>query len=274
VKSSYRIVLFSPDPFTEARLPVGALVQEAKGWRLVTATALPDERNLGGPKSAELLRRILRELAKAPTPGPSLGPHVVLGEARQVPEAVIDPRSWVRDSVLPSPSPRERGPIRDVEGLRYLREHGLAPLVRRNFDPETQWSGKAAERATGLKPVSQYVEHGRSLLLLEPLTARRARAVDDALDVSATLMAYRWALHRHRFDGLDLSLVTYVVPGGDPELRAEMLDRLDRDAYEVFDTELDEDRERFFRTVSKAGGQPALDTHKRAPKRSRARASK
>lgn len=94
--ASYRLVHFIPDPFTEGRVPIAALV-EADGHVSVVKAPMPCACSLGGRSGEALLTMGLQALdhAKRFVELPrSMGPHFTLGDPRDVP-AGVDAVAWV-----------------------------------------------------------------------------------------------------------------------------------------------------------------------------------
>lgn len=102
----FQIVYYVPDPFTEGRVPVAAIVSDHHGVRIATAAALPGPACVGGHAGWTVLQAILDELGAVKRFGElpsSIGPQAVLGPARVVPVGVEDLAVWVREHVLPQP---------------------------------------------------------------------------------------------------------------------------------------------------------------------------
>jgi hypothetical protein len=84
---TFRVVYYVPDPIIGARIPLGALVT-VDGRTEVVRASLPGVDYLGqqGHAAASRLRSRLL-IAESP--------YLVTGDARAIPDGVVDPVAWV-----------------------------------------------------------------------------------------------------------------------------------------------------------------------------------
>lgn len=90
--AEYRMVLFVPDPFSGARFPIAALVQDAGKVSVVHAPHIPCATCLGGENAAAVVQIILSDLVGVTTIDElpeSIGPHAMLGDRRGIPNHVV-----------------------------------------------------------------------------------------------------------------------------------------------------------------------------------------
>jgi hypothetical protein len=94
----YRMVLFVPDPFTEGRVPIAALVDDGQKVTVVQAPHRPCAECLGGVAADALVDIILSDLNGITTIDhlpESVGPQVMLSVVRKLPDGVKEPVAWV-----------------------------------------------------------------------------------------------------------------------------------------------------------------------------------
>jgi hypothetical protein len=93
-----RLVYFILDPYSDARAPVAALLQDDHTTSLVRADA-PTLRASAEFAVARALADIEagRDFDTLPS---GAGPHFVMGEPRTLPAGVANPSRWVRDHLL------------------------------------------------------------------------------------------------------------------------------------------------------------------------------
>ena len=95
----YRLIYFSPEPWTGERFCIAAAVDDGNGVQVVRVVP-PCSACIGSGPSAELLRLIMRDLEHVRSIGNlpvSLGPHVSYeAESRRFPDGVLDCVAFVR----------------------------------------------------------------------------------------------------------------------------------------------------------------------------------
>ena len=252
----YQIVYFEPDPFSGARVPIGALVESRRGVQLITGY-LPGSRCLGGDQAVAVVRLALDALRRNQKLGErsmALGPQVDFAAARPVPEGVSDPAAWVADHVLPQRPPKEgasdRAPAvapRQQAGYRFFETWHVAQWVKKKYRPKPQadW-----DRTDLLPDVSHYVAGASRLLLMEPLVTTREAFESDLEQVNQTFLAWR-GLENYVQLPQDPMLVTYVHGGSVDRVREARgaLRQVDR----VFDVTEPGDRGEFLRLIEEVG---------------------
>ena len=93
-----RLVYFILDPFSDARTPVAAMLQDGEGTSVVRVV-LP----LLRPSAQSAVARALADIeavADFDALPVGAGPYFVMGEPRTLPSDVTDPGRWVLDYVL------------------------------------------------------------------------------------------------------------------------------------------------------------------------------
>lgn len=262
MSASYRLVHFTPDPFTGARLPLGAVVVARNGdVRVAKVNHLPlaclGDRAL--QIAAQRLHARLDGIGSAEVLPPAFGPHATLGEVVAVPDGVPDPLGWV-DALLNPPRSRERraaeprGAQRSSFGYRFFETWRVARYVRKTFRPGTDWEGWLGTHAAGLPELSHWVSGTDEVLLMEPLVPSRVRFEADLKDIAQRIGAYRYAIEQAE-NGRKGRLIAYVTAGGHPDQRVEARETLAPFAHEVVDTDDDAARERFVATIRRIGSE-------------------
>jgi hypothetical protein len=204
VSASYRLVHFTPDPFTGARLPLGAVVVDRSGEvRVAKVNHLPlaclGDRGL--QIAVQRLHARLDGIGNAEVLPPAFGPYATLGEAVIVPDGVPDPLGWV-DALLNPARPRARkeaeprGAQRPSLGYRFFETWRVARYVRKTFRPGTDGDGWLGRHAAGLPELSHWASGTDEVLLMEPLVPSRSRFEADLKDVAQRIGAYRYAIEQ------------------------------------------------------------------------------
>ncbi len=221
MSSRFRIVHFMPDPFSGARVPIAALVEgQDRSVRVTRAPFIPGPHCVGGRAAWTSLQMTLEDLDLADNfevlPR-SIGPFVVMDEARKVPAQVGDPVRWVTQHILPRPPIHaedlaERPPPaikRQVMGLTFFTRHKVARYVQPRFDG-TIVTGVRPDTA---EPISQWVPGKEGLLLMEPVVAGRESFHEDLRHVSSTFLAWRKVFENHGIQKRMPSFIAYVLSG-------------------------------------------------------------
>lgn len=262
MRASYRLVHFTPDPFTGARLPLGAVVVGRDGEvRVAKVNDLPlaclGQR--GVQIAVQRLHARLDGIRTAEALPPAFGPYATLGETVVVPDGVPDPLGWV-DALLNPARPRERqvaeprGAHRASLGYRFFETWRVARYVRKTFRPATDWDGWLGRHAAGLPELSHWVAGTHEVLLMEPVVPSRPRFEADLKELAQRIGAYRYAVE-HAENGRKGRLIAYVTAGGHPDLREEARATLSPFAHEVVDTDDDLVRDHFVATVRRVGSE-------------------
>ncbi len=93
-----RLVYFISDPYSDARLPIAAMLQDGDATGVVRAVvrALP----LSAQSAVARALADIEDLHDFEALPIGAGPHFVMGEPRALPAGVVDPRRWVLDNLL------------------------------------------------------------------------------------------------------------------------------------------------------------------------------
>lgn len=104
----FRMIQFVPDPFSGARIPIGALVETDRGLEIATASELPSRDCLGGRATETLVQGIVEALKTSELDfdelPPKIGPQVRLGEPQILPVAGKYALEWLTVHVFPGHS--------------------------------------------------------------------------------------------------------------------------------------------------------------------------
>lgn len=258
--ASYRLVHFTPDPFTGARMPLGAVVVGRNGQvRVAKVHHLPlaclGDRGL--QLAVQRLHARLDGIGSVEALPPAFGPYASLGEVVMVPDAVLDPFGWVEALLNPARSPQRRvaeprSAQRASLGYRFFETWRVERFVRKTFRPGTDGAGWLGRHAAGLPELSHWVPGGDQVLLMEPVVPSRPRFDADLKEIAQRIGAYRYAVERAE-NGRQGRLIAYVTAGGHPDQRDEARQTLAPFAHEVVDTDDDGARERFIAEIRQVG---------------------
>lgn len=267
--ASYRMLLFSPDPFSGATFPLAAIVRDEGRVRVVKAIHLPGVECLGRRDLAVALRRLhsrLDSIEGADVLPPAFGPYTSLSEPRAVP-AGAEPVAWLERLFARDPvgvDDREiRGPHRSSIGHRFFETWHVGKYVRKTFHAASDWDGWLAPHAAGLEQVSHWVAGSRELVLMEPIVPTRGQFDKDLKEVVTRFMAYRWAFDQASAGEREGRLLAYVTAGGPERRRQQVIEALRGCASEVVDTEDETARSRLVALVRRVGaeGNPQAHLH-------------
>lgn len=219
MNATYRMLVYVPDPFSFARVPVAASIRVGDELvRILAAPHLPGPACVGGLRSVRFVQEVVRELEGwrpgDATPNLRPGPAVFETEPVDIPADVKDPIAWVRDHVLASQvDPRSsakttagRGDSRASRGYAFFKARGVAHLVRKTFRAERVAPGRFPA-AVGLAPISHFVMGPERLLLMEPIAVPCRDVERDAAAVHQRFASYHAA--RGETDA-DVALVAYI----------------------------------------------------------------
>jgi hypothetical protein len=259
VTATYRLVHFSPDPFTGARFPLGAIVVADGAVHVAKSSFAPSAECLGDPRLAVVVQRLqarLDTVVSGDALPDAFGPYTTLAAPSPIPEAAADPLAWVETLLNPVRQPAHAAPPRSQHratlGFRLFEVWNVARYVRKTFHPATDWGGRLSPFAASLAPVSHWVASGDEALLMEPVLPQRARLDADIREVAQRLAAYRYALDRSEV-GQNARVVVFVPSGGTSALRSSIHEGLAPVAHEVVDTDDDGQRTSFLDEIQRLG---------------------
>lgn len=258
MNSSYKLIYFVADHFSGAQFPIGALVADNDSVRVAIAERTPGAECLGSDAAYMLLRdtierlRVLHNFDSLPM---SIGPHFVLGNPTPLPELNSDPVDWLTTAILPRrlqkpSSAKKRGRNRASLGLDFLSQFNVAQYLK-PFRPSQDLHELNGASAT-LPSISQGVRGQNELLLMEPIGPLRTQLDADLKTIGTSFFAYRGALQRYSV-ATDIGLVAYILPGGEPKVRREIMNRLGESADRVYDVASFRDRQELVGRVSEIG---------------------
>ena len=242
--ANYRLVHFTPDPFTGTRFVLGALVVNDNGEvQPVQAERLPSADCLGDRALAIAVQRLHSRLAtitSAERLPDAFGPYAWLAEPSPLPGGVRDPVDWVRSLLAPEVQRdahlrTPRGPQRSTVGYRFFETWQVAQHVRKTFQPSSDWGAWLGRHAAGLQGITHWVQGDETVLLMEPVVPTRRQFDADLREVAARFGSYRYAMENTK-NGRSGDLVAYITAGGAPEQRAEAREALAPFAHLVVDT--------------------------------------
>lgn len=104
MSARYRLIQYVPDPFTDSRVTIGALVQVGGEVALERAEHIPGPNCLGTRQAWVNAHAVLDALAVTrvfDAPSAEVSALALIGEPQRVPAAVSDALKWVRTTVLP-----------------------------------------------------------------------------------------------------------------------------------------------------------------------------
>lgn len=265
MRAFYRVVHFVPDPFSESRIPIAALVGSGPEVQLAHAKHVPGPSCIGASESA-LLKSVLRTLSAATSLDalpPSTGPHGVLGPPRSVPTGVEDPLEWVERFVLPTPvsiqkrASRERAAKRSTVGYRYFQTWHVAHFVKKRFHPEVEWNIEDPSASVALAPISHYCGSDQvGMLLMEPVVPAPDQFAESTQKVYERMAAYSVYIGHHPSLREKNQLSVYILPGGTRDARHQIRSVCSPVAN-VVDTEIDRERDGLLSIIQHYGAQAA-----------------
>lgn len=258
----YRLVHLTPDPFSGARLPLGAVVVGRNGEVQIAKVAhlpLACLGNRGLQLAVQRLHARLDTIRSDASLPPAFGPYATLSDAVVIPDAVADPLRWVDELLNPARpqehrTPEPRGAQRARLGYRFFETWKVDRFVRKTFRPRQDGRAWLGQHAAGLPELSHWVDGREGVLLMEPVVPSRARFATDLKELAQRMGAYRYALERAN-PVRSGQLIAYVTAGGDPDRRVAARETLAPFAHEVVDTDDDAARERFLAAIRRVGAQ-------------------
>ncbi|HFE46795.1 MAG TPA: hypothetical protein ENJ18_15115 [Nannocystis exedens] len=262
MKSSYRVILFAPNPLTASRFALGAVVNDGEQIQVAKVSHIPGPDCLGRARSAILARRIHDSLAKVSsmeTLPSSFGPSVTFGETREIPCSVRgNALEWVQKYVLNHPRDESSGVTRrprlSAYAQRFYETWHLSQYVKKRYlprDDETHWGGATAYLKS---PIRHWTSSEKELLLMEPIAPTRPQCKADIRELAEKLAAYRHAITTAS-PTRETTLCVLVLAGGDSSLRRETHSLLGDVAHQVVDTDEAGARKTFIETVRRIGSE-------------------
>jgi hypothetical protein len=249
------VLLFAPDPYVDRRLPLGAVITDHYGVRVVLTEHAPDWRCCGGWQGAALAEQALNALQEwQPSEGgvPQGFEDILHRDAEMpVPGNLLDEQicKLLWGSAQPG---KPRGVQARTLGRDFFRSRGVGPYVRENFDPRTAMNGRFRAAAAGGN-VTQYVTGKNKIVLLEPV--RRDASEQSVAETIKRLAVWQHATTTQRSDWPPITLVAYsvaeqsTVPSvGQSPLLSSLGDFADR----VFDTLMPRDASMLVDVVKEA----------------------
>lgn len=207
----YRVVSYVPNPSSDDRVTVGAVLEQPDGTaKVVPAPALPN--GLGSEierASFVLARKLLFKLKSVDDRPESFGPQIRISESRECRSA--DPDRFIERLLFGrsgSTTPIEAGS--STPRLRKRSAHGRAYFDARGIKRDVVRADYRPSDRSLMWPITHYVESAEELLLLEPLSPlREQRLIDDLRDVASRFHAYHDVLDTRS----KCTMMVYVLPG-------------------------------------------------------------
>ncbi|MEO1267872.1 MAG: hypothetical protein AAFX99_07220, partial [Myxococcota bacterium] len=134
MRARYRIIYYLPDVLTQEKILVGVLVDEGDEVRAIARPGL-DKPDFWGSTRRALMGSRLREALQGSQDfdllPPAMGPQVVMGDIRNVPQSAPSPRQWVARNILGQSTlihhdwsrffaPRGSRPMLDEDGFLHV----------------------------------------------------------------------------------------------------------------------------------------------------------
>lgn len=256
-RAQYRLVHFAPDPSSQTRFPLGALVREGRVTRVVMAPHSPGAECLGGTQRARTFSRLQQRLMRHGSFDAlgGFGPYCALSEVFDLPEEA--PTDFVDKLVgswrQPSATGSARGISRKQQGVQWFKHWQVDALVQHDFRPGAGFGG-FLKHAPALERVSHFVPGAHSLLLMEPIVLR-PQVRDDIGRLASRFGSYRTAIEGH--EGPDTHLIAYTL-GVTPDIRAAAERALAYCRTRVVDTDDVAQRSDFLRLMRGVAEENAL----------------
>lgn len=259
-RQAYQILYYVPDLVSGARVPIGARVCDGPLEVLVESRHIPGPRCLGGDASALALEILLERLRSADIFDRSIfGQHLDVAEMVSLPSGVSDAPAWVLEHVLPAayegrePSEQRKPETRLPKlATQFFANHHVDRWVKRAFQPRTDMGGWLADAADSLEPVTHWVPHPTTALLLEPLSASRRDVGHDIARVTSLFAKYKVAIDALK-NGKSARCLAYILPGGSTAERDRILANVGLFAHEVHDTNDADGQLGFLRRIREHG---------------------
>lgn len=267
----YRIINFIPDPFNSARIPIGAIVENGSGVRVIPASYIPDPACLGGQARAGLVKLLLQDFCEIDSMDalPScIGPQVILDAKHAVPSGIEDIGHWVSINVLPGKHgdrnsnimKKLRSQRRATAGYRCFETFQVAKYVKKTFRPSEDGGGLFRAGAPILDEISHWVSNATEVMLLEPIVPE---GISRHVDEDSRIVAKRFIEYKHIIEktgstrnDIRASLNAYLLPGIDAEHKSRALDKLGISGVEIFDLDQEKQRTRLIERIRSLGETP------------------
>lgn len=264
----YRIIHFTPDPFSSGRVPIGAIIDGEQGISVVPATRLPDLNCLGGRSKVGIMRILLQDLNQInnfDSLPPSLGPHASLDDIRYLPSNTVNIEQWIKRYILPvkikaeeeQEKTSDRSSKRATVGYRCLETYRVAKYVRKTFRPQDDGQELFSSGAHILDIISHWVANIEELMLLEPIVPETLshHVNDDSKVVAKRFLEYK-QLIKQTVSKKNATLSAYLLPGIDKEHKRRAIENLKISADRIYDLEKEQDRANFINRIRSLGEDP------------------
>lgn len=266
----YRVIQFTPDPFSAGRVPIGAIMQGENGTiSVVRAAHLPDAECLGGRSKHGLMKLLLQDLNhidNIDSLPPCLGPHATLDTFRSLPAGIVDAEKWICNHILPikqkTKSQREtiqsRTTRRATYGYRCFETFKVAKYVKKTFRPQEDGQHFFSIGARILDIISHWVSNLDELMLLEPIIPEDPshHIEDDSKLVAKKFLEYKQIIGQSS-SPKNATLSAYLLPGIDKKQKARAIENLEISAHRIYDLERAQDRTDLIGRIRALGEQPA-----------------
>lgn len=266
MSASFRLVHYIPDPISDERFALGAVVSVGAQVHGVASQHLPGPSCLGGASHAGLaafLVRQLEEIMSLDEINRLFGPNVRVSQPQSLPASVSDPTAWVKEHVLRQPLAAQRAPRGHnlpTQGFQFFTTWGVARHVRKTFRADTDGIRWLRGRGRGLQPITHWVSGADGLLLMEPVAPGRNKLQDDLQTLATRMQAWRSVLHPSAEPPVPARLVVYMLTGGPPKSRAQVCDWLGDKADLIVDTDHADARDALLAEVTRYGQTGAQQT--------------
>jgi len=267
----FRLIQYIPEHSRGTRFTIAAAVLQSGHFTLLECDRLPGSSCLGSERSAHALLMAcesLRSMSDFEQLPVSVGSHVQMDSACEVPATASDAIAWVRKHVLatevvPSSSGRLPSQHRSTFGFSFFRRLGVHTEIKKTFDPMTDARGWLAGAGSALSPITHWVMGRNRLLLMEPIIPSRPQLDRDLKSIGQQFLAYRWAIEKCNGAAVSASIIAYVLRGGSEEARRHAMAQLATPAHRVLDVSIDGVAEALGKEVREVaatlGGQTQLD---------------
>jgi hypothetical protein len=225
MKVEYKLLRLIADPFRGDKFTVGALLQDEQGVRFVQANTLPGAECLGSARTKRALDFVVSETSKSNEDWWTKLPVTITrfvehSETRTL--NVANPERFIRENVLPN-FEKEVGPSRSPSlltlGERYFSQFDASRFVKKNFPIQDYYRTSGYQLSTGLHTLGQ-----ERLVLIEPIFAERNSLSEDVRSVALRYQSWRLFEQDARTTQLPIELYVTILPGGDAERAAELVE--------------------------------------------------